>query len=152
MVLKKAVNIVLFRRSEFSSLRDHLTDQLVTARTRRRLVGLHQLASGDLMAELNADGVVIKVQLDAVRNSAETTSVPPESSSVRDDNIVAESNEVSGLAAPAIVFPEIKYTSTNVTTTSGGRPYSSFSSGEKWFIVVLSAVAGTFSSVRLTLT
>ncbi|CAD6587454.1 MAG: hypothetical protein TREMPRED_004760 [Tremellales sp. Tagirdzhanova-0007] len=99
------------------------------------------------MAELNADGVVIKVQLDAVRNSAETTSVPPESSSVRDDNIVAESNEVSGLAAPAIVFPEIKYTSTNVTTTSGGRPYSSFSSGEKWFIVVLSAVAGTFSPI-----
>ncbi len=31
------------------------------------------------------------------------------------------------------------------TTGSGNRPYSSFSEGRKWFIVTLSAVAGTFS-------
>lgn len=31
------------------------------------------------------------------------------------------------------------------TTGTGGRPYSSFSEGRKWFIVTLSAVAGTFS-------
>ena len=104
------------------------------------------------MAEVNADEAVMQAQSDAGWNSVQTITNPPESSSRFDNHDLTKSNEALRPITPAPAFSEIKHTSTNVTTTSGGRPYSSFSSGEKWFIVVLSAVAGTFSSVSLTLT
>jgi hypothetical protein len=35
-----------------------------------------------------------------------------------------------------------------VTTTSSGKPYSSFSKGMKWMIVTLAGIAGVFSPIR----
>ena len=75
------------------------------------------------MAE-TCDEVGVKVEADEWRDDSRTISQPEE---------------------VALPFPKIEHAQTNPTDASSGRRYSAFSSGEKWFIVVLSAVAGTFS-------
>ena len=47
-------------------------------------------------------------------------------------------------------FPPLRTTATK-TSSAVGKPYSSFSSQEKWFIVLLSAMAGIFSYVTCPL-
>ena len=42
-------------------------------------------------------------------------------------------------------FSDLKATKTNATAASGGKPYSVFTAKEKWFIVILSSIAGIFS-------
>lgn len=92
------------------------------------------------MAESIADGAAMQVEAEERRDGVQVTQDP------------VERSEGSGLGEPTAPFPKMEHTRTNLTAISGGRPYSSFSSREKWFIVILSAVAGTFSYVRLLYT
>jgi hypothetical protein len=46
----------------------------------------------------------------------------------------------------AVPFPSLEATATNLS--NAGRPYSCFTEKQKWFIIVLSALAGIFSWVH----
>ncbi|ORY29520.1 major facilitator superfamily domain-containing protein [Naematelia encephala] len=62
-------------------------------------------------------------------------------------NEPVEENESKALEETKNGFPDLRATKTNVTTVSTGRPYSIFTSKQKWFIVALAASAGIFSPI-----
>jgi len=83
--------------------------------------------------------------------NAEETALQTEADERKDEPVIeakqlyTDEDVLAAAESDAIPFPRIKHAQTNLTTASGGRPYSSFSSGKKWFIVILSAIAGTSS-------
>lgn len=46
---------------------------------------------------------------------------------------------------PDLQFPDLEKSRTQRSGMSGGKPYSSFSRGRKWFIVILMTLAAVYS-------
>lgn len=73
----------------------------------------------------------------AISQSNFVTNPSPNSSSRPISDIPTLPNVNSG-------FPDLRNIQTNRTTTSN-KPYSAFSDGQKWFIVIFSALGAIFS-------
>jgi len=106
-------------------------------------------AAGDIAPNLMSDtGVDNRSTNESSRPSTGTTAINDPSQEIRSGSLHSDGDgnhdRGHGMEEDGLRFPPTLRTMTSVS----GKPYSSFSSGMKWFIVTLAGIAAVFSPIR----